>query len=79
MVLVFLGRSPQVWYPMTVCTNSREQKKIIHRYLEETGTPEDAEFKLVDFGFRGTCRRKPLSFFLPFKNTLTRPPPSLFL
>ena len=27
----------QVWYPMTVCTNSREQKKVIARYMEETG------------------------------------------
>jgi hypothetical protein len=27
-----------VWYPMTVATQSREQKKIIVDYLEKTGT-----------------------------------------
>lgn len=45
----------QVWYPMTVATNSREQKKIIKRYLEETGCEVNAgiNFKLHDFGFRG--------------------------
>mmetsp|Transcript_18826 Transcript_18826/g.54432 ORF Transcript_18826/g.54432 Transcript_18826/m.54432 type:complete len:495 (-) Transcript_18826:245-1729(-) len=48
----------QIWYPTTVCTQSREQKKIIMRYLQSTGTPEVIEkglhlFKLHDFGFRG--------------------------
>mmetsp|Transcript_15635 Transcript_15635/g.34183 ORF Transcript_15635/g.34183 Transcript_15635/m.34183 type:complete len:1042 (-) Transcript_15635:14-3139(-) len=48
----------QVWYPTTVCTQSREQKKIITRWLKETGTPEVIDggghlFKLHDFGFRG--------------------------
>jgi len=48
----------QVWYPTTVCTQSREQKKIIMKYLKETGC-EDVIlerghlFKLHDFGFRG--------------------------
>jgi nicotinamide phosphoribosyltransferase len=42
-----------VWYTMTVATNSREQKKIILRYLKETGTPEEVNFKLHDFGYRG--------------------------
>merc|ERR1712032_666544 len=27
----------QIWYPTTVCTQSREQKKIIVKYLNETG------------------------------------------
>jgi len=44
----------QTWYPTTVCTYSRECKKTILRYLTETGTPEEIEFKLVDFGVRGT-------------------------
>ena len=40
---------------MTVATNSRSQKEIIARYLDETadglaGLP----FKLHDFGFRGS-------------------------
>jgi nicotinamide phosphoribosyltransferase len=46
----------QVWYPMTVATNSREQKKVILKYLSETddGKPDDdVLFKLHDFGFRG--------------------------
>ncbi len=43
----------QVWYPLTVATNSREQKKIILKYLNETGSPELIDFKLHDFGFRG--------------------------
>jgi len=48
----------QVWYPMTVCTNSRYQKISIQKYLEETGTtdwaiPGGTAFKLHDFGFRG--------------------------
>eukprot|EP00929_Paragymnodinium_shiwhaense_P030971 TRINITY_DN1744_c2_g1_i1.p2 TRINITY_DN1744_c2_g1~~TRINITY_DN1744_c2_g1_i1.p2 ORF type:complete len:773 (+),score=207.43 TRINITY_DN1744_c2_g1_i1:83-2401(+) len=48
----------QVWYPMTVCTNSRMQKISIHKYLEATGNedwaiPGGAAFKLHDFGFRG--------------------------
>jgi len=48
----------QVWYPSTVCTQSREQKKIIMRYLADTGCQEnidngDIMFKLHDFGFRG--------------------------
>lgn len=44
----------QVWYPMTVATHSREQKKVIAAYLEATA--DDANglgFKLHDFGFRG--------------------------
>merc|ERR1712048_542139 len=43
----------QVWYPMTITTNSREQKKLIQAYLEETGDPAGVNFKLHDFGFRG--------------------------
>jgi nicotinamide phosphoribosyltransferase len=45
----------QVWYPTTVCTNSREQKKIIKKHTAHT---VDHMFKmpfmLHDFGFRGT-------------------------
>lgn len=44
----------QVWYPMTVCTQSREQKKTIKKWLEATGCSLDGLiFKLHDFGFRG--------------------------
>ncbi|CAE7698518.1 NAMPT [Symbiodinium sp. CCMP2592] len=48
----------QVWYPMTVCSNSRYQKISIQKALEETGMtewalPGGSGFKLHDFGFRG--------------------------
>ena len=44
----------QVWYPSTVATNSREQKKIIDKWMKKTGCGNMAvEFKLHDFGFRG--------------------------
>jgi len=42
-----------VWSPCTVATNSREQKKIILKYLEETGDPAEIDFKLHNFGARG--------------------------
>jgi len=47
-----------VWYTTAVCTQSREQKKLIVKYLKETGCGETVEknlhlFKLHDFGFRG--------------------------
>lgn len=43
----------QLWYPSTVATISREVKKLISQYLEETGDPNTLDFKLHDFGFRG--------------------------
>jgi nicotinamide phosphoribosyltransferase len=43
----------QIWYPITIATNSREIKKAIHWYLQETGDPTLIGFKLHDFGFRG--------------------------
>lgn len=44
----------EVWYPTTVATQSREMKKLILRYLEKTGDPSLIDFKLHDFGFRGS-------------------------
>jgi len=47
----------QVWYPMTVATQSREQKKVIAAYMEKTDAPPDdgaLGFKLNDFGVRGS-------------------------
>lgn len=44
----------QVWYPCTVATLSREVKRIILRYLHETGDPSLIPFKLHDFGYRGS-------------------------
>jgi nicotinamide phosphoribosyltransferase len=43
----------KAWYPITVATLSREIKKLILRYLEETGDPSGLPFKLHDFGYRG--------------------------
>jgi nicotinamide phosphoribosyltransferase len=43
----------QAWYPISVATLSREIKKIIHYYLDETGDLSGLPYKLHDFGFRG--------------------------
>jgi len=42
------------WYPSTVTTQSREMKRTLLRYLEETGDPALVDFKLHDFGYRGS-------------------------
>lgn len=44
----------QVWYPCTVATQSRAMKATILRYLAETGDPAGIDFKLHDFGYRGS-------------------------
>ncbi|MFA6082205.1 MAG: nicotinate phosphoribosyltransferase [Patescibacteria group bacterium] len=44
----------QVWYPCTVATQSRAMRQEILRFLEETGDPSQIDFKLHDFGFRGS-------------------------
>ena len=48
----------QVWYPITVATQSWFIKKAILGDLRETGTPEGIGFKLHDFGFRGVSSRE---------------------
>lgn len=49
----------QVWYPITVATNSREQKKILAKYLLETsGSLERLDYKLHDFGYRGVSSQE---------------------
>lgn len=48
-----------IWYPTTVATQSREAKKIIQRYLEETAdTLDSLPFKLHDFGARGASSQE---------------------
>ena len=42
------------WYPSTVCTQSRQMRRRIERALEKTGDPSLIDFKLHDFGFRGS-------------------------
>lgn len=44
----------QVWYPCTVATQSRHMRRTIESYLERTGDPSLASFKLHDFGLRGS-------------------------
>ena len=44
----------QLWYPCTIATISRENKKWLHAALEKTGNPENIGFMLHDFGFRGS-------------------------
>lgn len=44
----------QVWYPTTICTQSREMKKTWLEFLKRTGDPLLVGFKLHDFGYRGS-------------------------
>ena len=44
----------QVWYPTTVATQSNAMRSVIMRYLEETGDTSLINFKLHDFGYRGS-------------------------
>ena len=43
----------QLWYPSTVATLSREQKKLLKSALETSGSVEKLPFMLHDFGYRG--------------------------
>lgn len=42
-----------IWYPSSVATLSRQIKKLIKRYLTNTGDVSLLDFKLHDFGARG--------------------------
>lgn len=42
-----------VWYPTTIATRSMRWHNLLERYLEESGTPELADWLMVDFGARG--------------------------
>jgi len=42
-----------IWYPTTVATRSNMIRGLIVDALEQSGTPEDIDFKLHDFGGRG--------------------------
>jgi nicotinamide phosphoribosyltransferase len=42
-----------IWYPTTVASNSFATKKVIKKFLEETGDVSLLPFKLHDFGSRG--------------------------
>lgn len=66
----------KVWYPITVATLSREIKKVIKKYLEETGDVSGLDFKLHDFGYRGVSSEESaaiggLAHLVNFKGTDT--------
>lgn len=44
----------QVWYPTTVCTQSKAMRGVIMDALNVTGDPSTIDFKLHDFGMRGS-------------------------
>jgi nicotinic acid phosphoribosyltransferase len=44
----------QLWNPITIASLSQHIKKMIYKFLVETGTPEDIVWKLHNFGLRGT-------------------------
>lgn len=43
----------QVWYPLTVATQSREMKRVLAKYRQLTSDDPSVDFSLHDFGFRG--------------------------
>lgn len=47
-------RLSHTWYPTTVATLSGHCRQIILGYLERTGDPSGIDFKLHDFGYRGS-------------------------
>jgi nicotinamide phosphoribosyltransferase len=48
----------RLWYPITVATKSYLVKQKILKYLKLSGTPESIDFKVQDFGSRGTETRE---------------------
>jgi nicotinamide phosphoribosyltransferase len=65
------------WYPSTVATLSREAKKVIAHWLDNTATSLDGlDLMLQDFGFRGatseqSAERAGVAHLLNFKGTDT--------
>jgi nicotinamide phosphoribosyltransferase len=69
----------QSWYPTTVASYSRAVKQDILGYLERTGTPAEIDYKMHDFGFRGsTCVEQAAiggaAHLINFKGSDTLPP-----
>jgi nicotinamide phosphoribosyltransferase len=48
----------QTWFPTRVMTKDRSYLQLFLNYLELTGDPAEAPFKLHDFGFRGVSSRE---------------------
>lgn len=67
-----------LWYPCTVAMQSYAMRQIILRALERTGDPALIDFKLHDFGFRGSTSYESASIgaaahLVNFKGTDTVP------
>ena len=69
-------RLMQVWYPTTVATLSRSVRQTILAALERSGDPSLIDFKLHDFGYRGSTSNESagiggLAHLVNFKGTDT--------
>lgn len=69
----------QVWYPTTVATQSREMKQVLLKYLVESGDPAGIDFKLHDFGCRGSSSMETAAIggaahLVSFRGTAIRSP-----
>ena len=42
-----------IWYPTTVASQGLSIKRIIKKFLDETGDSDTLQYKLIDFGARG--------------------------
>ena len=65
-----------IWYPTSVATVSFQIKRVIKRYLEESGDVSTLDFKLHDFGARGSSSNESASLggaahLVSFKGTDT--------
>lgn len=68
----------QLWYPITVATQSMYLRRLVLAALEKSGDPAGIDFKLHDFGFRGvTCPEQAMlggaAHLVSFKGTDTVP------
>lgn len=69
-------RFSQMWYPITVATQSFYARQAILKWLELTGDPSLIDFKLHDFGYRGVSSQETaaiggLAHLVNFKGTDT--------
>lgn len=67
-----------LWYPCTVARRSYASRMLIRGYLERTGDPSLLDFKLHDFGLRGSTSFESsgigdMAHLLSFKGTDTLP------
>ena len=46
-------RLSRIWHPVAVATQSYYMRRIIMNWLEKNGTPEEIDYKLHDFAYRG--------------------------